>query len=142
MKVYYAHHKMKYNTEIEKYELELIASKMKQEEYIRGNHNEKLLRLDSPLEIINPNGYIPQDISEKEIMKMCLKCISTECDALVFSAINGVIGFGVWQEINEAFATGRKVYYIYKGDIIRLYDFKYKLVDYGRNWKMFASIEV
>lgn len=93
MKIYYAHHIWKYNTEIEKYEIDLIHKHF-------GNAT-----------IVNPNGMIDQSLSEEEIIDTCLGIVR-ECDITVFSSVGGVIGHGVYQEVNEAINNGKPVYYI------------------------------
>ena len=83
MKIYYAHHLWKYDTNIETWEQNLIAKHF-------------------PLcEIVNPNGAIEQGRPGEDIMADCLQMVRA-CDALVFSSLSGVIGQGVMQEIEEA----------------------------------------
>ena len=83
MKIYYAHHLWKYNTDIEKYELDIIK------------------RYFPNSEIINPNGHIEQGREESMIMKDCLEIIES-CNILIFSSVNGVVGRGVVDEFNKA----------------------------------------
>ena len=92
-KIYYAHHIWKYNTEVERYEIELIRNKF----------NNSI--------IINPNGEVLQERDESEIMKDCLDYVK-ECDILVFSSLSGVVGKGVVTEVKKALDTGKRVYYI------------------------------
>jgi len=106
-KIYYAHHLWKYNTPIEEYELMLI------ERYFPYHS------------IVNPNGRIEQNRDEEIIMKDCLNIIE-ECDIMIFSSINGVIGRGVYDEFKKASKLGLPIYYI-MDDILydaRSYDFK------------------
>lgn len=93
MKIYYAHHMWKYNTEIEKYEIDLIHK-----------------HFDNAT-IINPNGMIDQSLIEEEIMNICLQAVR-DCDVTVFSSVNGMLGYGVYQEVDEAIRNGKPVYYI------------------------------
>lgn len=102
MKIYYAHHIWKYNTEIEKYEIDLIHRHFKN------------------ATIVNPNGYIDQSSTEEEIMNTCLDMVR-HCDITVFSSVNGVIGYGVYQEVNEAINSGKPVYYIDNNTLTRKY---------------------
>lgn len=83
MRIYYAHHLWKYNTEIETYEIELIKDCF------------------PSAEIINPNGYIAQDNPTEKIMSDCIEEIEN-CDALVFSTISGVVGKGLVREVRHA----------------------------------------
>lgn len=100
MKIYYAHHLWKYDTNIETWEQNLIAKHF-------------------PLcEIVNPNGAIEQGRPEQDIMADCLQMVRA-CDALVFSSLSGVIGQGVMQEIKEANRYGLPVWYIHHGTIER-----------------------
>ena len=95
MKIYYAHHLWKYNTMIEEYELSIIRRYYPQEE----------------VKIINPNGYINQNNTEAQIMEDCFKAIE-ECDAIIFSSVNGVVGRGVYEEVQKGIKLGLKIYYI------------------------------
>ena len=89
MKIYYAHHLWKYDTEIELYEIELIRKAF------------------PGATIINPNSDVEQSRDVAAIMSDCIKA-AKQCDAVVFSSVNGVIGKGVFDEVTSANAT----YYI------------------------------
>lgn len=93
-KIYYAHHLWKYGTEIEQYEIELIKAKF------------------PSATIINPNEAIKQEQEETEIMKDCLLSVE-DCDILVFSSVNGIVGKGVVDEVNKAKELKKRIYYIY-----------------------------
>ena len=92
--IYYAHHRWKYGTEIEKYELELIKR------YFPNG------RICNPATDLNFDG-----LSEEEAMETCLDAVRNS-DILVFSAVDGFIGVGVSKEVNMAEGYGKIVFYI------------------------------
>lgn len=94
MKIYYAHHMWKYNTPIEEYEIGLIRKAF------------------PSATIINPNTDIQQDREEAEIMADCIALVES-CDVTVFSSLNGVIGKGVFEEVEKS----KAVYYIFKNAV-------------------------
>lgn len=94
MRIYYAHHLWKYNTTIEQYEIDLIKKTFPE------------------AKIVNPNTDIEQNREESEIMSDCIESVES-CDALVFSSLDGVIGKGIFDEINNA----REVYYIHGNQV-------------------------
>lgn len=98
--IYYAHHLFKYNTKIEEYELNLIQKYIPQ------------------YKVLNPNGdIIHEDLNnETKIMNKCFEEVQRS-SALVFSSISGVVGKGVYDEVNLAFSLGKPVYYIYNNEI-------------------------
>lgn len=97
--IYYAHSIWKYDTEVEKYELGLIR------------------KMFPNSQIINPNGDISHDsFDETDIMRDCLDVVS-KCDSLVFSSVNGVIGKGVYDEIQQAIVEKKLVYYLNEHDL-------------------------
>ena len=101
--IYYAHHQWKYDTEIEESELDIIREKL-------PNY-----------EIINPNKYFyfSEDMTEEEIMNICLKTVR-DCEALVFSSLSGVIGRGVFGEVSLAIELGKDVYYLHEDDMVEV----------------------
>ena len=95
MRIYYAHHQWKYGTAIEKYELDLIKSTF-------GDN----------AEIVNPSMFLYLfGESEEEIMRKCTDEVILS-DILVFSSVDGVIGKGVYTEIDTAVDFGKDIYYI------------------------------
>ena len=99
-KVYYAHHMWKYGTPIEEYELSLIRAYFKE------------------WQGINPSTDIAQVDLDKgrdgaAVMQDCLQTVA-QCDALVFSSVNGVIGWGIYDEVAKFFEPhpDDPVYYI------------------------------
>jgi hypothetical protein len=113
-KIYYAHHLYKYDTKIEEYELELIS---------------KIL---SKYDVLNPNGEIEhEDLSnEQKIMEKCLSEISKDnVIGVVFSSISGVIGKGVYDEVNHALSLGKDVYYIYNNAISKCSNISFELTN-------------
>ncbi len=93
MTIYYAHSQMKYGTEIEKAELELIR------------------RTYPDAKIINPAEEVDQTQPEPDIMRWCLNQIR-KSDIVVFSEVNGVVGQGVFSEVMYAAYKKKPVYYI------------------------------
>ena len=83
--IYYAHHQWKYYTEIEDYELELIK------------------KYFPHAKIFNPStDLLSRDCGDEDkIMEECLKTVRNS-DIVVFSAMDGMIGKGVYQEISMA----------------------------------------
>lgn len=120
MKIYYAHHLWKYNTKIEEYELEVIN------------------RYFPNAEIINPNGYIKQDREESIIMKDCLEVIEN-CNILIFSSVNGVVGRGVVNEFNKASKLGLPIYYIMDNILYDARPYSFKLTNSGNN-RLYAIV--
>lgn len=98
MNIYYAHHIWKYGTKIEEYEFDLIK---------RTFPNAK---------IFNPSTDVDQTEDKETIMKCCLDEVS-KSDMVVFSSMNGCIGFGVSQELDCAYSNNIKVGYLFKNQI-------------------------
>ena len=107
MKIYYAHHIWKYGTKIEEYELDLIKKTFPN------------------AEIFNPSTDINQTGNEEVIMKQCLNEVSMS-DMVVFSSMNGCIGFGVSQEIDCAYRNNIKVGYLFGNQIQDYNENKFK----------------
>lgn len=120
MKIYYAHHLWKYNTDIEKYELDIIK------------------RYFPNAEIINPNEHIEQGREESIIMKDCLGVIES-CNILIFSSINGVVGRGVVDEFNKASKLELPIYYIMDNILYDARQYSFKLTNSGNN-RLYAIV--
>lgn len=118
MITYYAHSRMKYNTEIEKYELSLIDG-----------------------EVINPNGTVIQGRPVEEILKDCFELID-KCDRFVFSTVSGTIGKGCFEEIFYAMKTKKKVCLLDGHKIRELKAFHLTPIKDYDNDKVFAIVEV
>lgn len=95
MTIYYAHHRWKYNTDIENYEIGLIQKWL------------------PPAQIINPNGHVNQNQSEEDAMRDCFEAIKAS-DVLVFSSVSGIVGRGVYDEVHFAKELHKTVLYINK----------------------------
>ena len=95
--IYYAHHQWKYETDIEQYELDLIAKNF-------------------------PNASIfkPAE-TEAEIMKQCLDKVMA-ADVIIFSSVDGCVGKGVYTEVKKAEDAGKLVLYIYKNRLHTNYE--------------------
>ena len=92
--IYYAHHRWKYNTKIEEYELNLIR------EYFPNS------TIFNPSEDLDVEGR-----TEEDIMKDCLERVR-DSDIVIFSSMDGVIGKGVYEELKEAYKTDKLTLYI------------------------------
>lgn len=90
--IYYAHHQWKYGTKIEEYELDLI----------KKNFPHAV--------VFNPATDLKfKDCGDEEIiMDECLNKV-LESDIVIFSAMDGMIGIGVYNEIMAAEEAGKLV---------------------------------
>lgn len=109
MKIYYAHHRWKYGTEIETYEQNLIKATFPEATVI--NPSKDITAISYWLD--KDPKYQP---SEEFIMDQCLTEVASS-DILVFSSVDGVIGRGVYEEVCKAEVLGKPVYYIYQDKI-------------------------
>ena len=93
LKIYYAHHQWKYGTKIEEYELNLI----------RNYYPDAL--------IFNPATDLKSadSLDEDTIMNECLDKVR-ESDIVIFSAMDGMIGVGVYNEIMTAKEASKLVF--------------------------------
>lgn len=93
LKIYYAHHQWKYGTKIEEYELNLI----------RNYYPDAL--------IFNPATDLKEtdSLDEDTIMNECLDKVR-ESDIVIFSAMDGMIGVGVYNEIMAAKEASKLVF--------------------------------
>ena len=87
--IYYAHHQWKYGTKIEEYELDLIKK------------NFPNAVIFNPATELKTEGK-----SEYEIMEECLKIVE-KSDMVIFSCMDGMIGIGVYEEVEKAKAAGK-----------------------------------
>lgn len=107
-KLYFAHSKLIYNTELEKQQLEQIKNRF------------------PDYEIINPNGdFIFSG------MDYCYILIS-ECDLLVFTSVKDYIGKGVFSEIG--FARDNKIKTLWLKNKKFYSDFTLEIYDF-RDWR-------
>lgn len=109
MKIYYAHHRWKYGTEIETYEQNLIKATFPEATVI--NPSKDIAAISYWLD--KDQKYRPDD---EFIMDQCLTEVASS-DILVFSSVDGVIGRGVYEEILKAEILGKPVYYIYQDEL-------------------------
>lgn len=122
LKIYYAHHIWKYDTYIEYYELDIIKENFPNSD------------------IINPNGYLEAEfgVSESELMDKCFEIIE-KCDVLIFSSVDGIIGYGVFTEIETALEKGIPLYYIYQG---KLHD-RFRITELEDSiFKLYAKVDI
>lgn len=99
--IYYAHHQWKYGTKVEAYEIDVIK---------RYFPNAKIFNPSTDL-------ILPPSSNEESIMKRCLETVRNS-DILVFSSMDGVIGTGVYHEIEEAKKNGKIVFYIFQNKLL------------------------
>ncbi len=103
MTIYYAHSRLIYGSPLESYNIETIKR-------VFGNK--------ADLSIINPADFDQLRPSE-EIMDECLATLD-DCDVLVFSTLDLMIGRGVYREIE---------YFENRGNIFMLWDNRLWLID-------------
>ena len=89
--IYYAHHQWKYGTKIEEYELELIKKQFPH------------ALIFNPATELNVDGR-----TEEDIMNECLEIVD-KSDIVIFSAMDGMIGIGVYNEVMAAKEAGKLV---------------------------------
>lgn len=124
MKIYYAHHIWKYGTQIEDYELSLIK------------------QIFPNATIFNPSTDIDQSESEENIMKRCLAEVH-KSDIVVFSSMNGCIGYGVSQEVNCAYSNNIRVSYLFGNQIQEYDENKFKqaiILNNGINHRVYMKL--
>lgn len=94
--IYYAHHQYKYKSIEEAYELDLIR------------------RYFPQAKIFNPSTDLKSNLlgDETIIMRECLETVR-DSDILIFSSMNGVVGTGVYHEVEEAQRMNKIVFYIF-----------------------------
>lgn len=124
MKIYYAHHIWKYGTQIEDYELSLVK------------------QIFPNATIFNPSTDIDQSESEENIMKRCLVEVR-KSDIVVFSSMNGCIGYGVSQEVNCAYSNNIRVSYLFGNQIQEYDENKFKqaiILNNGINHRVYMKL--
>lgn len=119
--IYYAHHRWKYGTEIEKYELDLIR---------RYFPHAVIFNPATDLEAYGRN--------EEEIMKSCLDVVN-KSDVIIFSSVDGITGIGVYKEVIEAVHAKKLVLYLYNNELhtnVRIYPL------INKTDRVYASVEL
>lgn len=122
--IYYAHHRWKYNTKVEDYEYELIKRYFPK------------ARIFDPSVDLNTHG-----LTEPEIMDLCLKTVRNT-DILVFSSMDGVIGTGVYHEVEEAQNTGKLVLYIFHNKLNTNFEITRWYMLPGDNDRLYATVNI
>lgn len=95
--IYYAHHQWKYGSKVEQYELYLIKK------YFPNG-----TICNPATDLITPKGY-----GEEVIMAECLALVR-QSNILIFSSMDGIIGTGVFHEVESALNSGKLVLYIFQ----------------------------
>ena len=99
-KIYYAHHRWKYGTQIEAYELDLIK------------------KYYPTATIFNPSEFLDiEGRSEEDIMRDCLAAVK-DADVIIFSSMDGVIGKRVYDELMYAIENDKPILYIFYDHLI------------------------
>ena len=97
--IYYAHHQWKYGTKIEEYELDLIKQKFPH------------------AAIFNPATDLEvEKRTEEDIMAECLRIVC-DSDIVIFTAMDGMIGIGVYNEVMAAKEAGKLVFCLTAGKL-------------------------
>lgn len=111
--IYYAHHRWKYGTEIEKYELDLIRSHFP---------NARICNPATDIELPNwLERETPEDEIEHAIMEECLQKVDSS-DILIFSSVNGSTGIGVFTEVERAQEKNKLILYVHQGELCACFD--------------------
>jgi len=121
MTIYYAHSQMKYGTEIEKQEIEIILNKY------------------PDAKIINPAEEVDQTAPEPDIMRWCLNAIR-KSDIVVFSSVNSTVGQGVFSEVMYALYKKKPVYYIKWNALLSFGGYELLPLDGQSDGKTFARV--
>lgn len=125
MNIYYAHHLWKYNTEIEKYEIDLI----------KANYPDA--------DILNPNGCLgyteKSNLTEAQIMDICFAAIHNS-DVLIFSSVNGVVGKGVTDEVTLAKQLRIPIFYIDKNELNIAKEVKFEVIPDSKTKRIYAKV--
>lgn len=120
--IYYAHHRWKYYTDIEQYELDLIR------------------RYFPRATIFDPSIDLKASRSDNEeiIMAECLETVRNS-DILIFSSVNGCVGTGVYHEVKEAQKKGKLIFYIYQNKLTPDFDI-YERDEFDRTDRIYANV--
>ena len=127
--IYYAHSMEIYNTKIEKKEFNVIYDKFQNEN----------------IYIINPAIWIAQNMNGHDAMQQCFKFIDIS-DCIVFTTLeDGIIGKGVYEEINYALENKKRVFILKNNIITRFLNNDFKKIDIIYNktsstWKRYAKV--
>ena len=118
-----------YNTKIEKKEFDAIYDKFQNEN----------------IYIINPAIWIAQNMNGHDAMQQCFKFIDIS-DCIVFTTLeDGIIGKGVYEEINYALKNKKKIFILKNNIITRFLNNDFKKIDIIYNktsstWKRYAKV--
>lgn len=120
--IYYAHHQWKYGTKIEQYEIDLIK------------------RYFPDSVVFNPATELTTDpaLGEEAIMEECLERVRNS-DIVIFSSMDGVVGTGVYHEVQEARKNGKFVYYIFRNGLYTRFSIS-MLGDAQRTDRVYAEV--
>lgn len=121
--IYYAHHRWKYHTQEEVYELEVIR------------------RYFPNAKIFNPSTDIEMRIAayEELVMQECLKAVDSS-DIVIFSSLDGTVGSGVYKEVEYAIDSGKLVFYLYQDTLYSAFHL-YKRDEASRSDRLYAFVD-
>lgn len=120
--IYYAHHQWKYGTKIEQYELDVIR------------------RYFPKARICNPATDIDNaDRTEEDIMRDCLETVKNS-DIIVFSAVDGCVGRGVYQEVTYADKHNKVIFFIHHDQLIAGHGYSLKRVKSAHGDRIHAYV--
>lgn len=122
--IYYAHHRWKYGTEEERYELDLIRNFF------------PLARIFNPAADLKHTALD----GEEAVMKECLDTVENS-DILVFSSLDGCVGIGVHHEVMKALSLGKIVFYIYQDNLHTVFKVRER-DDPNRTDRLYAYIDI
>lgn len=120
--IYYAHHRWKFYTRVEEYEIDLIRKY-----FPNGIIFDPSMDLDMKI-------VIYRDLAMRERLKAV-----ESSDIVVFSSLDGIIDSDVYQEIMYAREKGKPCFYIYYGKLQPFFKVA-KLVDEERNEQQYALV--
>lgn len=122
--IYYAHHRWKYGSKVEEYERELIRRYFPLANIFDPSTDLKHTALDG----------------EEVVMAECFEVVRNS-DILVFSSMDGVIGTGVYHEIQEAQRLGKIIFYIYQDDLHARFNVNLRDED-KRSDRLYATVNI
>lgn len=133
MKIYYAHHLWEYGTEIEKYEISVISKTFQ---------NVKII--NPVTDVTQPGMYINTEeachVTEADTMRYCLERI-TYVDALVFSAVSGIVGKGIYDEVEKAQELNKPVYFVW-GNMLIPFSGSLEIISNSTSKRVFAFVRI
>lgn len=110
---------------------------------VRINYERELIRRYFPLaNIFDPSTDLKHTAldGEEVVMAECFEVVRNS-DILVFSSMDGVIGTGVYHEIQEAQRLGKIIFYIYQDDLHARFNVNLRDED-KRSDRLYATVNI